>query len=110
MGYLLFIFAVFLASVSQLLLKVSANKIHKSFINEYLNIHVIFSYTLFLISSFLVLIAYRYIPYSSGPIIEMLGYIIILILSYIFLNERLERKHFLGMTLILIGIVVFNWI
>lgn len=104
----LFIFSVFVASLSQILLKKSALTDHKSFIKEYLNPLVIIAYTLFLFSTVVVIIAYKEIPVSIGVILESSGYIFVSILSYVFLKETLNIKQCFGLILILLGIFVCN--
>jgi len=104
----LFLFSVFVASLSQILLKKSALTDHKSFIKEYLNPLVIIAYTLFLFSTVVVIIAYKEIPVSIGVILESSGYIFVSILSYVFLKETLNIKQCFGLILILLGIFVCN--
>lgn len=106
---LIFLFSVFISSVSQILLKKSANKKYGSFLKEYLNLPVILAYSLFLISAMITIFAYKKIPLSFGVILESMGYIFVAILSFIFLNEKFNKKQFLGLTLIVIGVLIFNF-
>lgn len=93
LGYIfLFIFSVFISSVSQLLLKISAGGKYTSLIKEYLNVKVISAYCIFFVATILTLIAYKRVPLSMGPVIESLGYIFVSILGYIFLKERIGKK------------------
>jgi len=102
----IFIFSVFISSVSQIMLKKSALKHYDSKIKEYLNPIVIIAYGIFFISSLVTMIAYKYVPLSMGPIWESSGYIFVGVLSYIFLQERLSKRKLTGMAIILIGILV----
>ena len=104
----LFLFSVFIASCSQILLKKSAMKEHESFIKEYLNPYVIVAYLLFFLGTLITIISYKTIPLSFGLILESAGYIFVAILSYIFLKETLNSKQILGLGLILIGIAIAN--
>lgn len=104
---LLFLTSVFLSSVSQVILKVSANRQHKNALFEYLNIEVVFAYVLFLIASFITVLAYRVIPLSMGAVLESCGYIFVTILSIIILKENIEMKKICGLLLIMFGICVF---
>lgn len=106
---LIFLFSVFIASVSQILLKKSANKNYNNKLKEYLNKFVIIAYFIFFISTILIIIAYKGIELKYGPIIESPGYIFILIMSKIFLDEKLTRNKLLGILLIILGVVVFNF-
>ena len=104
----IFIFSVFISSVSQIMLKKSALKHYDSKIEEYLNLFVIISYGIFFISSLVTMFAYKYVPLSMGPILESSGYIFVSMLSYIFLKEKLSKRKLMGMVIILFGILVFS--
>ena len=107
-SYILFLFAsVIVASFSQILLKKSAMKHYDSHIKEYLNPYVITGYGMMVISTILTIIAYSRIEYKNGPIVESLGYILIMILSYCFFKEKITVRKVIGNVLILIGIIVF---
>ena len=103
---LLFIFSVFISSCSQILLKKAANKTYKNIIEEYLNPLVIAAYSVFLLSSFLTMYSYKYVPLSIGPMIEAMGYVFVAVLGRIFLKEKTNKKTAIGMGLILVGIVI----
>lgn len=105
---LLKILSVLIAAFSQLLLKKSANKKYDSVIKEYLNFLVIFGYGMFFISSILSVISLRGISISLSSIIESLSYIIVPILSYYVLKEKINKKQLLGMVIIIVGIIIFN--
>lgn len=102
----LFLFSVFISSCSQILLKKGANKTYKNIIEEYINPLVISAYTIFLLSSFLTMYSYKYVPLSIGPMIEAMGYVFVAVLGRIFLKEKINKKTAVGMVLILIGIVI----
>lgn len=59
------------------------------------------------ISTVLTILAFRGLDYKNGPIIESLGYIFVMILSRMFLKEKITKKKILGNALILLGIIVF---
>ena len=106
--YGIFLFSVFISSVSQIILKKSANIKYENPIREYLNIRVIAAYSIFLLSSFVAIYAYKFVPLSIGPVLESAGYIFVTVLGYIFLKERVGKKKLLGLACILCGIVVSN--
>ena len=106
--YGIFLFSVFISSVSQIILKKSANIKYENPIREYLNIRVIVAYSIFLLSSFVTIYAYKFVPLSIGPVLESAGYIFVTVLGYIFLKERVGKKKLLGLECILCGIVVSN--
>lgn len=105
---LLKIGSVLVAAISQILLKKSANKQYNSRIKEYLNAFVIVGYGMFFISSLMSVISLRGISISYSSIIESLSYIIVPILSYYLLKEKLNKKQLFGMIIIIVGIIIFN--
>lgn len=105
---LLFIFSIFIASVSQILLKKSANKTHQGHVSEYLNGYVLGAYGLFLGSTLMTVLAYKQLSLSLGPILESLGYVFVLIMGSVFLNEKIQRHHLIGFVFIVVGILVFT--
>ena len=56
------VFSVFIASLSQTLLKWESGKEHKSFVREYLNVGVIGGYGLLALSMLLTMFAYKKLP------------------------------------------------
>lgn len=104
---LIFIFGVFISSVSQIFLKKSAEKEYSSWIKEYLNPRVIFAYAVFFAATLCTIIAYKKIPLSLGPILESSGYFFVAVLSYLFLKEKISKKKMLGLAVIIIGIIIY---
>ena len=105
---LIYVFAVFISAVSQIMLKIAARKQYKSKIHEYLNPLVIFSYVLFFGCTLITLLAYRKVPLSLGQILESSGYIFVTILGTTVLNEKMSVKKIIGMAVILLGILLFT--
>jgi small multidrug resistance pump len=105
---LIYIFSVFVASFAQIILKISARKAHLSIIKEYLNKEVICAYVILLSSTVLTIIAYRGVDLKRGPILESVGYIYILLLSWIFLKEKITPYKLLGIMIIIAGVFIFN--
>jgi drug/metabolite transporter (DMT)-like permease len=100
---IVFVGSVLLSSISQLILKTSADKQHGSTIGYYINRSVILAYTLFIGSSLAVVYAYKHLPLSLGPLLESLGYVFVGALSFVFLKERVSRRVLLGMLMIITG-------
>lgn len=105
--FLLYVLSVAIASVSQLLLKKSAVRQYGSFWQEYLNPYVIAGYGMLFASMFLTILAFRGMDYKNGPVIESLGYVMVLFLSRIFFGEKISKKKIAGTVCILAGIIVF---
>lgn len=59
------------------------------------------------ISTILTILAFKGLDYKNGPIIESLGYVFIMILSRLFLKEKITYKKIIGNALILCGIMIF---
>ena len=105
---ILFLVSVFISSVSQIMLKKSANISYENKIKEYLNPKVIIAYGMFFCSSLLTVLAYKYVSLSLGPILEASGYIYVSVLGFLVLKEKINKKKFTGMLFVLGGIIVFN--
>jgi len=103
----LLILAVLVSSISQIILKKSASKTYSSILKEYLNIYVITGYGLMVLSTILVILGLKGVPYKNEPIIESLGYIFVMILSNRILGEKITKKKIIGNGLILLGILVY---
>lgn len=99
--------SVVIAAASQILLKKSTLKEYKSILFEYLNPYVIIGYGLMVLSTIATILAYSGMEYKNGPIIESLGYLLIMILSRFFFGEKITKKKVLGNAIILLGIFVF---
>lgn len=105
--FFLYVCSVVLAAISQILLKKSALKEHDSFLKEYLNPYVIGGYVLTGFSMLLTVFAFRGMAYKNGPIIESLGYILVMIFGIFVFREKLTKRKCLGTVLILAGIFVY---
>ena len=100
--------SILISSVSQIMLKKSAQKQYPSKIKEYLNPMVIIAYGLFFGCTLITMFSYKVVPLRMGPILESAGYIFVAVLSYIFLKEKLTKRQLIGMVLIIGGIAVYN--
>ena len=104
----IFIASVFISSVSQTILKTSANQQYESKIKEYLNPKVIIAYGIFFLSSLVSVVAYKGVPLSLGPILESSGYIFVSLLGFFVLHEKIGKRKLLGLAIIILGIVVYS--
>ncbi len=105
---LIYITSVFIASVSQIILKTSSGQKYDSFIKEYLNPKVIIAYAMFFGTTLISLYAYKGLPLSMGPVLEATGYIWVAILSFLILKEKITTKKLIGLVVIIAGIVVYS--
>lgn len=101
-------FGVFISSVAQILLKKEALKEHDSFLQEYLNPLVISGYVLMLISTLLLVIAFKGIPLSMGPILEATSYLYVTVFGVVLFKEQLGKKKIAALGVIMLGIVVYS--
>ena len=99
--------SVLVAACSQILLKKSAQKTYPNVIREYVNPYVILGYAMMVGSTLLTVAAYKGLDYKNGPVIEALGFPLIMILGRVFFGEKLTKKKLLGNGLILVGILIF---
>lgn len=104
---LLILCSVIMASFAQILLKKATLKTYKSWIFEYLNPYVIFGYGIMMIGMVLNVLAYRKVDYKNGPVIESLGFLFVMILSWFFFKEKITKKKLFGNLIILLGVVIF---
>ncbi|MCM1525399.1 MAG: DMT family transporter [Ruminococcus sp.] len=105
---LIIVLSSFISSLSQVMLKKSAEKKYPSKIKEYLNPLVITAYIIFAGCTLITMYGLRVVPLSMSPVLEATGYIFITVFGYIFFKEKLTRRQALGMALILGGIAVYS--
>ena len=96
-----------ISSFSQMLLKKGAQRKHGSIIREYLNPWVIIGYVMMVAATVTTILAYRGLEYKNGPVIESLGYILVMLLSWLFFREKLTWRKLIGNAMILAGVVIF---
>lgn len=106
--YLIAIFSGVLSSFSQILLKKSAQKEKDSVIKEYLNPYVIGGYAITALCMVLTIIAFKGMPYKYGAVLESLTYLYIMVLSRIFIGEKLTKKKIIGNLIIVAGVIIFS--
>lgn len=102
----IFILSVFVSSLSQILLKKSAQKEYSSRIREYLNWYVITAYSIFVLVTFVNIFAYKYIPVSYGAVLESLGYVFVAAFDRLFFKECVSIRKTFGLALIVAGAVI----
>ena len=106
--YILVVVGIFLSACSQLLLKKSADREHRSFLRSMLNWRVITAYGIFFGSLLVNITAMsKGVKLKDMPILESLGYVFVPLLSYMVLKEEITKRTLVSIVLILIGIYVF---
>ena len=99
--------AVSMSAASQMLLKKAARTEWPSALREYLNVWVIGGYGLLVLSMLSVIFACRGLEVKNIPVLESLGFPLVMLLGRVFYGEKLTRGKLIGMGLILLGILVF---
>lgn len=106
--YIFIIFGILACSFSQLMLKKSANNMHKSKITEFVNPWVLTAYSIFFGSLLINIWAMsKGVLLKELAILEALGYVFVPILSFIVLKESISFRTIGGIGVIIIGIIVF---
>lgn len=90
------------------MLKKATFKEYDSKLKEYLNPLVIGAYFIFFIATVITIVALKYVPLSLAPVLESISYIFICILGSVFLGEKIDKKKLKGMSIIILGILVFS--
>lgn len=98
---------VFIGAVSQVMLKKASQKKYDSVIKEYLNPLVVFAYVLFVGTTFLSIYAYKVVPFSMGPILEATSYFYVTFFGVKIFGEKMNKKKWIALFLIVIGIVIY---
>ena len=109
-GYSAFIkvLAALLAAFSQILLKKSTLIRHRGIIWEYLNVRVILAYFLFALTVFLNIYAFsKGLEYRLGAVLNATTYIFAMLLSVLYLHDKLDWRCVCGNLLIFTGIVIY---
>ncbi len=99
--------AVALSAMSQMLLKKAAKTDYSSPVREYLNVWVIGGYGLLVLSMLSVVFACRGLEMKNVPVIESLGFPLVMLLGRVFYGEKLTKNKLIGMGLIMLGVAVF---
>ena len=102
------LFGVFISAISQVMLKKAALKHYESLIKEYMNPLVITAYCIFVVSTFMSILAYRGIPLSMGPVLEATSYLYVTFFGVKIFHEDLNPRKVLALVLIIGGIVTYS--
>lgn len=102
----LLVFATLISSVSQVLLKKSADKTYPNRIREYLNFLVIFAYGLFFASAVMTMYSYKVVSISIGAMLETSSYVFIFLFDWLLFKEPVNIKKILSILLIIAGVII----
>lgn len=98
-----------LAAVSQVMLKIAAEKYSKSsFMKQYVNRLVIFSYTIFVLLLMFNVYFFTLYDMKFGVLLNVLPTIFVLLISRVKLRERLTREQIIGSIIVIVGVAIFS--
>ena len=108
MGALIWTCSVLIASFSQVMLKMAANKKHDSLLKEYLNPITIGAYVILAVSMIMTRYGMKFVDYSSwSPVLESLSYISAPLFGVWLLKEKITKRRMLGFAVMIVGILIF---
>lgn len=97
-----------MASVAQILLKISSNSNHSSIIKEYFNIKVILGYGMMGASMLINVYALHLgLQVKALSTMESLNYLLIPIFSYFVFSESITKRKVVAIAIVLTGIFIF---
>ena len=102
----LYALSIFVCACTQIALKKSATEEHRG-VRIYLNKTVLLSNIIFVASTLVTVVLYRYIEYVTITLLGSLSYIFVLVLSAALLKEKISKRKMMGSALIIAGIVVY---
>lgn len=98
-----FIISIIIASFSQILLK--KGSMQK---NIYINIYTILGYFIMFLSTILTLYGYKNVSLIFSQLLQSTSYLFVMILSKIFLREKISLNMIIGNILIVISLLLYN--
>lgn len=107
--YIIIVITAFFSALSQILLNISADKTYKNKLFEYLNPYVILSYGILFLVLVVNVYCMKFVPLKNAHAVAASTYIFVLLLSRIFLKEKITVKKVVGNIIIILGIIVFVW-
>lgn len=105
-GAIIYLLTPLVAAVSQLMLKQAADSPAYTGIWFYLNFKVIFAYILFLGCMLANIIALQTLDLTVASVLEASGFLYVMVLGRLFLQEKITTRKLIGNALIIAGILV----
>ena len=103
---LILLLGTFISSVSQVMLKKSADRSYASPLQEYLNPLVIGAYVLFFASTLMNVWAYRAVSLGLGAVLEATAYLYVTFFGVTIFHEKQNARKYLALALIIAGIIL----
>ena len=109
MYYILTLVIIIFTSVAHLLLKKGSVISVDSNVKMYLHPFSIIAYLIFAIVAFLSIFAMKGLDLKVFFALTSLTYICIPVLSFVFLKESVTRNKLIGILIISLGVIIFNF-
>lgn len=104
------IFAVFVSSLCQVVLKKSADTYSGGLLKSVFNVKVLLSYSAFFLCIMVNIAAVKNgLKLSDLPFLESLGYIFVPAISYFTLNEKLSFRKVISILTIMSGVILSQY-
>lgn len=107
--YLMTLTVVIFTSIGNLLLKIASSRVTESGGRLYTNPVSIIAYGIFAFVAFLSIYAMKGLDMKVFFALNSLTYICIPFLSFVFLKEAVTRNKMIGIVIISIGVIIFNF-
>ncbi len=98
-----------MAGFGQVALKKAAMELGRSLLGQYANGNVLLGYALMICSMGMISVAYRGVSLKVAPALDSLGFVIVPMLSWLFLGEKVTLVKGAGFLLIICGVLIFVW-
>lgn len=99
--------AVILTGIAQVLLKKGSSR-QGSLLSMYLNFFTLAGYIILFGVTLMNLYIYRYLDVKYGVILLPFTFIVVNLLSFFILKERLSKMQLTGSGIIVLGVAIFN--
>lgn len=106
--YLLSVLAAILTAIGQVLLKKYALRSPRSFFKKITNIYLITSITSFVVTTALSIYIMQSLDFTVYYALTALNFVFITYFSVLYLNEKADKHKLLGLSVIVLGLIIFN--
>lgn len=100
---------IILTSVGQIFLKIGSDSGKNSIIKILTHPVSLLGYLIFAIVAYLSIEAIREIELKVFFAVTSLTYVIVLFFSYLFLHEKITKNKIVGVIIITLGVIIFNF-
>lgn len=105
-GVIIYLITPLIGAISQIMLKKAADDTTRTGLRFYLNVRVIAAYALFFGCMLLNVVALKTLDLTLAGVLEASGYLYVMVLSHLFLKEKISRRRLIGNLVIVLGIIL----